>query len=125
MVLGRAKREKPGREPEKTTTAVPRLHGTDLRSFEVQKRLPELSRAGTPERELLADDRRVKFTIQELPDDGVFITAQIEGNKVFYSIVLTKGKNPLTRGDVERHFEATLSIKLATHQYATPPCYNL
>jgi hypothetical protein len=59
------------------------------------------SRAGTPERELLADDRRVKFTIQELPDDGVFITAQIEGNKVVYSIVLTKGKNPLSRGDVD------------------------
>jgi hypothetical protein len=26
----------------------------------------------------LADSRRVKFTYQELPDDGAFITAQIE-----------------------------------------------
>src|SRR5258708_4433918 len=115
IIFASAKIEKPWREPSTTTTAVPRLHGTDLRSFEVQKRLPELSRAGTPERELLADDRRVKFTIQELPDDGVFITAQIEGNKVVYSIVLTKGKNPLSRGDVERHFEGELSKKIATH----------
>jgi len=81
----------------------------------LSSREPELSRAGTPERELLADDRRVKFTIQELPDDGVFITAQIEGNKVVYLIVLTKGKNPLSRGDVERHFEGELSKKIATH----------
>jgi hypothetical protein len=34
--------EKPWREPSPTTTAVPRLHGTDLRSFEVQKRLNAL-----------------------------------------------------------------------------------
>ena len=59
----------------------------------------------------VADGRRVKFTIQELPDDGVFITAQIEGNEVVYSIVLTTGKNPLSRGDVEKHFEGELSKK--------------
>jgi len=59
----------------------------------------------------LADGRRVKFTIQELPDDGVFITAQIEGNEVVYSIVLTTGKNPLSCGDVEKHFESELSKK--------------
>ena len=59
----------------------------------------------------LADGRRVKFTIQELPDDGVFITAQIEGNKVVYSIILTKGKTTLSPGDVERHFEGELSKK--------------
>jgi hypothetical protein len=59
----------------------------------------------------LADGRRVKFTIQELPDAGVFITAQIEGNEVVYSIVLTTGKTPLSRGDVEKHFEGELSKK--------------
>jgi hypothetical protein len=59
----------------------------------------------------LAHGRRVKFTIQELPDDGVFITAQIEGNEVVYSIVLTTGKTPLSRGDVEKHFEGELSKK--------------
>jgi hypothetical protein len=59
----------------------------------------------------LADGRRVKFTTQELPDDGVFITAQIEGNEVVYSIVLTTGKNSLSRGDVEKHFDGELSKK--------------
>src|SRR6266853_5555726 len=59
----------------------------------------------------VADGRRVKFTIQELPDDRVFMTAQIEGNEVVFSIVLTTGKNPLSRGDVEKHFEGELSKK--------------
>jgi hypothetical protein len=40
----------------------------------------------------LADGRRVKFTYQELPDKGAFITAQVEGNKVVYSIILTDAK---------------------------------
>ena len=35
----------------------------------------------------LADGRRVKFTYQELPTDGAFITAQIERNKVVHSII--------------------------------------
>src|SRR5258708_18950972 len=39
IIFASAKIEKPWREPSTTTTAVPRLHGTDLRSFEVQKRL--------------------------------------------------------------------------------------
>jgi len=38
--------------------------------------------------ETLADRRRVKFTNQKL-DESAFLTAQIEGNKVVYSIVLT------------------------------------
>jgi hypothetical protein len=32
----------------------------------------------------LGDGRRVKFTYQELPYDGAFITAQIERNQVVY-----------------------------------------
>ena len=59
----------------------------------------------------LADGRRVKFTIQELLDDGVFMTAQIEGNKVVYSIILTKAKDPLSREEIEAHFEGELSKK--------------
>ena len=59
----------------------------------------------------LADGRRVKFTYQELPNDGAFITAQIERNKVVYSIMLTKAKNPLSRETVESHFEGELSKK--------------
>jgi hypothetical protein len=56
----------------------------------------------------LEDGRKVKFTCQELPDDGAFITAQIAGNKVVYSIVLTEAKNPLSHEDIETHFKAEL-----------------
>jgi hypothetical protein len=59
----------------------------------------------------LADGRQVKFTYQELPVDTAFITAQIAGNEVVYSVVLTKTKIPLSRGDVESHFEGELSKK--------------
>jgi hypothetical protein len=59
----------------------------------------------------LADGGRVKFTIQELPDDGVFMTAQIEGNRVVYSIILTEAKHPLSREEIETHFEGELSKK--------------
>jgi hypothetical protein len=57
----------------------------------------------------LADGRIVKFIYQELPEDGAFITAQIAGNEVVYSVVLTKARNPLSHEDVESHFKAELS----------------
>ena len=56
----------------------------------------------------LEDGRKVKFTCQELPDDGAFITAQVAGNKVVYSIVLTEAKNPLSHEDIEAHFKTEL-----------------
>jgi len=59
----------------------------------------------------MEDGRKVKFIYQELPDDGAFITAQIERNEVVYSVVLTKAKNPLSREDVESHFKGELSKK--------------
>ncbi len=59
----------------------------------------------------LPDGRKVKFVYQELPEDGAFITAQIAGNEVVYSVLLTKTRNPLSRGDVESHFKAELSKK--------------
>jgi len=59
----------------------------------------------------LEDDRRVKFTNQELPGNGSFITAQVEKNEVVYSIVLDKLKNPLSREEVENRFRAELSKK--------------
>jgi hypothetical protein len=59
----------------------------------------------------IEDGRRVKFIYQELPEDGAFITAQLEGNEVVYSVVLTKARNPLSREDVERHFKGELSKK--------------
>jgi len=59
----------------------------------------------------LEDGRKVKFIYQELPDDGAFITAQIEKNEVVYSVVLTKAGSPLSREDVETHFKGELSKK--------------
>jgi hypothetical protein len=59
----------------------------------------------------LEDGRKVKFIYQELPDDGAFITAQIAGSEVVYSIVLAKARNPLGREDVESRFQGELSKK--------------
>jgi hypothetical protein len=59
----------------------------------------------------LEDGRRVKFIYEALRDDGAFITAQIEGNEVVYSVVLTEARNPLTRENVESHFKGELSKK--------------
>jgi hypothetical protein len=59
----------------------------------------------------LEDGRRVKFICQELPEDGAFISAQLEGNEVVYSVILAKARNPLSREDVEGHFKGELSKK--------------
>jgi hypothetical protein len=59
----------------------------------------------------LEDGKKVKFTYQELPEDGAFITAQLAGNEVVYSVVLTKAENPLGREDVESHFACELAKK--------------
>jgi len=59
----------------------------------------------------LEDGREVKFIYQELPEDGAFITAQIAGNEIVYSVVLPKAGNPLSREDVEGHFKGELSKK--------------
>jgi hypothetical protein len=63
---------------------------------------------------ILADNRKVKFIYQELPEDGAFITAQIAGSEVVYSIVLTKAGNPLSRENVESRFQAELRLQLST-----------
>jgi hypothetical protein len=59
----------------------------------------------------LEDGRKVKFIYQELPADGAFITAQIAGNEVVYSVVLTKERSPLNREDAESHFKGELPEK--------------
>ena len=59
----------------------------------------------------LEDGRKVKFIYQELPEDVAFITAQLARNEVVYSVVLTNAGNPLSREDVESHFEGELSKK--------------
>ena len=59
----------------------------------------------------LEDGRKVKFTYQELPEDRAFITAQLAGSEVVYSVVLTRARNPLSREAVESHFKGELSKK--------------
>jgi hypothetical protein len=71
----------------------------------------------------LADGRKVKFVYQELPEDTAFITAQLAGNEVVYSVVLTKARNPLSREDVESHFRGRAIKEVATlnlRQYRHP-----
>jgi len=59
----------------------------------------------------LEDGRRVKFTNLELPEDVAFITAQLEGNKVVHSIILTEAKKTLSHVEVERYFQGEFSKK--------------
>jgi hypothetical protein len=59
----------------------------------------------------LPDGRLVKFAYQEFMEDTAFITAQIAGNEVVYSVILNKVKKPLRREEVESHFEHELSKK--------------
>lgn len=61
--------------------------------------------------EKLEDGRKMKFTYQELPKDGAFITAQIERNEVVYSVVFAKAQNPLSHEEVESHFKAEFAKK--------------
>ncbi len=79
----------------------------------VQKHWTRLRRKVVDEQwiKTLADGRRVKFTNQELLETRAFITAQVESNKVVYSIVLTKVRNPLSHEEIEGHFEGELSKK--------------
>ena len=55
----------------------------------------------------LADGRNVKFSHDELMD-ATFITAQIEGNEVVYSILLNKAETKLSREEVEGRFKREL-----------------
>jgi hypothetical protein len=57
-----------------------------------------------------ADGRKVKFSHDELMD-ATFITAQIEGNEVVYSILMSKAETELSREEVEGRFERELSRK--------------
>jgi hypothetical protein len=79
----------------------------------LQKRWTRLRRKMVDEEwiKTLADGRKVKFTNQELLETQTFITAQVESNKVVYSIVLTKVINPLSHEEVEGYFEGELSKK--------------
>jgi len=57
-----------------------------------------------------ADGRKVKFSHDELMD-VTFMTAQIEGNEVVYSILLNIAEAKLSRREVEGRFEGELAKK--------------
>ena len=58
----------------------------------------------------LADGRKVKFSHDELMD-ATFMTAQIEGNEVVYSILLNNAETKLSREEVEGRFKRELLRK--------------
>ncbi len=49
--------------------------------------------------------RVVKFTYQEFSEGLAFLTAQIAGHEVVYSVVLPHAVYPFSRQNVERHFD--------------------
>jgi hypothetical protein len=59
----------------------------------------------------LEGSRMVRFFYLELAGDGAFLTAQLAGNEVVYSVILAKANNPLSREEVESHFAGELSKK--------------
>jgi hypothetical protein len=50
-------------------------------------------------------DRLVKFTYVDLPDGKAFLTAQIAGHAVVYSVILRHAEHPFNRAGVERYFD--------------------
>jgi hypothetical protein len=54
---------------------------------------------------VISGDRLVKFTYVDLPRGGAFLTAQIAGHAVVYSVILRQAEHPFNREGVERHFD--------------------
>ena len=52
----------------------------------------------------MAGNRLVKFTYVDLPGGRAFLTAQIAGHDVVYSIILRHAEHPYSRDGVERRF---------------------
>ena len=53
---------------------------------------------------VMSGGRLVKFTYADLPEGGAFLTAQIAGHEVVYSVILRHAEHPFDRTGVERHF---------------------
>jgi hypothetical protein len=53
---------------------------------------------------VISGDRLVKFTYLDLPEGTAFLTAQIAGHHVVYSIIVRQGEQPFNRKEVERQF---------------------
>jgi hypothetical protein len=57
---------------------------------------------------VISGDRLVKFTYFDLPDGAAFLTAQIAGHQVVYSIILDNTERPFSRDRVEHRFDREL-----------------
>jgi hypothetical protein len=57
---------------------------------------------------VISGDRLVKFTYLDLPEGASFLTAQIAGHDVVYSVILGQAEHPFNREGVERHFKYEL-----------------
>lgn len=53
---------------------------------------------------VISGDRLVKFTYLDLPEGTAFLTAQIAGHDVVYSVLVQPAEQPFNREGVERHF---------------------
>jgi hypothetical protein len=54
---------------------------------------------------VISGARLVKFTYADLPGGDAFLTAQIAGHEVVYSVIVRQAEHPFNRDDVERHFD--------------------
>jgi hypothetical protein len=54
---------------------------------------------------VISGDRVVKFTYRDLLEGQAFLTAQIAGHNVVYSVILGRREYPFSREGVERQFE--------------------
>src|SRR6185295_8962103 len=59
---------------------------------------------------LISGNRLVKFTCEDLGNGGTFLTAQLAGHEVVYSVLLAEAELPFTRDGVERHFARELEL---------------
>ncbi len=50
----------------------------------------------------------VKFTYFDLPDGKAFLTAQIAGHEVVYSVIVERAEYPFSHERVERRFDYEL-----------------
>jgi len=62
------------------------------------------------------DAERLKFFYQDLPEDGAFITAQLEGNEAVNSVILVRARNPLSHEAGRKSFPRRAFEKVATFQ---------
>ena len=57
---------------------------------------------------VMSDARLVKFTYADLPGGHAFLTAQIAGHAVVYSVMLPRAVDPFSREGIERQFNYEL-----------------